>query len=187
MIRPSKPEDAKAVVPLIDIVFEEMEIPELMPLPKDVLYPVFEEAFLLPGYRYSYERTFVATVDDEVKGILVGYPHVDDANIDLPFEPLLKKLGVDNKKQLFTDQESYPGEWYLDTLAVAENAQGHGLGGQLIDTVAEIIKRRGETTMSLNVDQTNPRAQALYERHGFTKNGELMIGSHRYNHMVKAL
>ncbi|KRM72393.1 GNAT family N-acetyltransferase [Lacticaseibacillus brantae] len=187
MIRKSTPADAHGVVPLIDIVFEEMEIPQLMVLSKSVTYPVFEKAFLLPDYRYGYPNTYVAEEDGKIKGILVGYPHEKEAHIDDAFAPLLPELGMDPNERFFTDQESYPGEWYLDTFAVAEDSQGQGIGTKLIETVLPELAASGVERVSLNVDQANPRAQKLYERLGFEKTGELMIGTHRYNHMVKLL
>ena len=48
IIRPSKPADAAQVAPLIDIVFTEMEIPQLMRVPKPTLYAVLQQAFLAP-------------------------------------------------------------------------------------------------------------------------------------------
>ncbi|MDN6608455.1 MAG: GNAT family N-acetyltransferase, partial [Lacticaseibacillus paracasei] len=30
-----------------------------------------------------------------------------------------------------------------------------------------------------------PRAKKLYERNGFLKHGALMIGSHRYDHLLR--
>lgn len=187
MIRPATPEDAKACVPLIDIVFEEMEIPALMKLQKTTLYPVFEQAFLLKDYRYGWPQTFVHETTGQVDGILVGYPHVKEAHIDDAFAPLLPKVGIAPGAELFPDVETYTNEWYVDTLAVAEDAQGHGIGTALLRGVEPLLKARGESLLSLNVDQTNPRAEHLYKRVGYQKNGELMIGSHRYNHMIKSL
>lgn len=187
MIRPSQPSDAKQVVPLIDIVFEEMEIPTLMKMPKATLYPIFEQAFLLPDYRYGYPQTFVHEDDDRINGILVGYPHAAEAHIDDAFAPLLPQVGLSPEAELFPDTETYTGEWYVDTLAVAPAAQDHGIGTALLTGVEPLLKQQGETCLSLNVDQTNPRAEQLYRRRGYRKNGELMIGSHRYNHMIKHL
>ncbi|WP_225049165.1 GNAT family N-acetyltransferase [Lacticaseibacillus kribbianus] len=187
MIRPAVPEDAQQVVPLINLVFEEMEVPELQALPDAALFKVFEQAFLLKDYRYGYPQTFVHEANGRVDGILVGYGHDLEAHIDDAFKPLLAQVGLGPDQELFPDFESYPGEWYVDTLAVAPAAQGHGIGTKLLTDVAALLKRRGVTTLSLNVDQLNPKAEHLYRKVGYTKQGELMIGSHRYNHMTKAL
>ncbi|MCI2032428.1 MAG: GNAT family N-acetyltransferase [Lactobacillus sp.] len=187
MIRPAVPTDAEAVVPLIDIVFEEMEIPALMKLPKSTLYPIFERAFLLEDYRYGYPQTFVHENKGRVDGILVGYPHAKEAHIDDVFAPLLPEIGLATDAELFPDTETYPGEWYVDTLAVADEARGHGVGTALLTGVEPLLRARGERLLSLNVDQVNPLAEKLYKRVGYRKDGELMIGSHRYNHMLKPL
>ena len=75
IIRPSKPADAAQVAPLIDIVFTEMEIPQLMRVPKPTLYAVLQQAFLLPTYRYGYPQILVADQDGHIEGIAVGYLH----------------------------------------------------------------------------------------------------------------
>lgn len=185
MIRQSTPADAAAVVPLIDIVFEEMEIPTLMRMPKTELYRIFEQAFLLKDYRYGYPQTMVHETAGTVDGILVGYPHAAEAHIDDAFAPLLPSLGLAVDAELFPDVETAPGEWYVDTLAVAPAAQGHGVGTALLTGVEPLVKQRGETCLSLNVDQTNPKAERLYRRQEYQLQSELMIGSHRYNHMIK--
>ncbi|WP_054662534.1 GNAT family N-acetyltransferase [Lacticaseibacillus camelliae] len=187
MIRPSKPEDAAAVVPLIDLVFEEMEVPALMRMRKPDLYKVFRQAFLLPDYRYGYPQTTVHEGANGVDGILVGYPHEQEAHIDDAFKPLLPSVGLPVDHELFPDVETDPGEWYIDTLAVAESAQHHGVGTALLNGIVAPLKKRGVTLLSLNVDQTNPNAERLYRKVGFKKTRELMIGSHRYNHMTKAI
>ncbi|WP_461225978.1 GNAT family N-acetyltransferase [Lacticaseibacillus suihuaensis] len=187
MIRPAVPKDAKQVVPLINLVFEEMEVPELQAMSEPALFAVFEQAFLLKDYRYGYPQTFVHVGDHGVDGILVGYGHDREAHIDDAFKPLLPKVGLTPDQELFPDFESYPGEWYVDTLAVAPAAQGHGIGTKLLTEVAKLLAARGVTTLSLNVDQTNPKAEHLYRKCGYTKQGELMIGSHRYNHMTLAI
>lgn len=187
MIRQSHPEDAAQVVPLIDLVFEEMEVPQLMKMAKPDLYRVFEQAFLLPDYRYGYPQTIVHEGPNGVDGILVGYSHAQEATIDDAFKPLLPSVGLPVEHELFPDVETDPGEWYIDTLAVAASAQDHGVGTALLTGIEPIVKARGEKLLSLNVDQTNPRAEQLYRRQGFKKTRELMIGSHRYNHMTKAI
>lgn len=187
MIRWSRPEDAKQVVPLIDIVFEEMEIPALMALPKADLYPVFEQAFLLEDYRYGWPRTLVHEGSNGVDGILVGYHHDQEDAIDAAFAPLLPKIGLAEDAELFPDVETDPEEWYIDTLAVAENAQRQGIGSALLRGIEPLVKQQGATLMSLNVDVENPQAEVLYKRHGYTYARDLMIGAHRYRHMIKPL
>ena len=56
---------------------------------------------------------------------------------------------------------------HLETIVVAESAEGQGVGKVLLETVEATARERGAHSMSLNVFSTNVRARKLYERHGF--------------------
>jgi ribosomal protein S18 acetylase RimI-like enzyme len=60
-----------------------------------------------------------------------------------------------------------PSELYLETMAVAPEARGRGHGGRLLEFVDEEARRRGRRSVSLYCIRDNPRARALYERHGY--------------------
>ena len=61
----------------------------------------------------------------------------------------------------------YPGESYVQTLAVRPSAQGRGLGARLLTVLLEEVARRGEASVLLEVRADNERAQSLYRRFGF--------------------
>jgi mycothiol synthase len=58
------------------------------------------------------------------------------------------------------------GEVYV--LGVDPDAGGRGLGGALLDTGLEHLRRRGNRTVELYVEGDHARAVALYESRGFT-------------------
>jgi [ribosomal protein S18]-alanine N-acetyltransferase len=64
-----------------------------------------------------------------------------------------------------------PPEGDVQTMAVAENAWGTGIGGALLTELLDRAARRGVTQMFLEVRSDNPRAQQLYGRFGFTSIG----------------
>lgn len=66
-------------------------------------------------------------------------------------------------------------EWYVDGLVVAEGMRGQGIGTGLLDLFERTARERGATMVSLDVVDTNPRAKALYERHGFMATKETSI------------
>lgn len=187
MIRQATIADADSVLPIINIVFEEMEMPLFQEIPLENLFKILKQAFEMPAYRYSYANTLVYEEDGQVLGIAVGFPEAKEATIDDALAPLFPQIGLPETTRFFTDKEAQPGEWYLDTLAVSEAAQGQGVGTALLTALPEYLKAKGETKMSLSVDLQNPGAKKLYERMGFEKTGELMIGDHRYEHMIKPL
>jgi ribosomal protein S18 acetylase RimI-like enzyme len=61
---------------------------------------------------------------------------------------------------------------HLEALAVAESAQGRGIGRALMAAVEAAVIERGATSMTLHVFAANTRARGLYERLGY--DGEIL-------------
>lgn len=57
--------------------------------------------------------------------------------------------------------------WYLAHLGVHPQAQGQGLGQQLIGHLQALGQAAGFRVVALDVAASNPRAQTLYERLGY--------------------
>ena len=55
----------------------------------------------------------------------------------------------------------------LDGICVIEPARSMGLGARLLDAICDEARARGYPSVRLDVVDTNPRAQALYQRQGF--------------------
>jgi ribosomal protein S18 acetylase RimI-like enzyme len=58
-------------------------------------------------------------------------------------------------------------ELYVDGVAVAAAARGQGIGSKLLAEAMSIAQEGGWRWLRLDVIDTNPRAQALYERLGY--------------------
>ena len=65
-----------------------------------------------------------------------------------------------------------PFSGYIQTICVAPEARGSGVGSQLVAFAEERIFRDGPNVF-LCVSSFNPRARALYERLGYETIGEL--------------
>jgi ribosomal protein S18 acetylase RimI-like enzyme len=61
-----------------------------------------------------------------------------------------------------------PSELYLETMAVSPAERGKGHGGRLLEFADAEARRRGRSSVSLYCIRDNPRARALYERHGYS-------------------
>lgn len=59
-------------------------------------------------------------------------------------------------------------ELVMDGIAVAAEHRGTGIGGMLLREITAIAAEHGCRSIRLDVIDVNPRARALYERHGFT-------------------
>jgi ribosomal-protein-alanine N-acetyltransferase len=65
----------------------------------------------------------------------------------------------------------YPDEAFVQTIAVAKEAQGSGLGSRLLQALVDEAERRGQRRVVLEVRDDNSRAITLYERFGFRRAG----------------
>ncbi|WKV70731.1 GNAT family N-acetyltransferase [Streptomyces sp. PCS3-D2] len=61
-----------------------------------------------------------------------------------------------------------PGELVMDGIAVDPAHRGTGIGSRLLTEVAALAAEHRCTRVRLDVIDVNPRARALYERHGFS-------------------
>ncbi|MEU8648637.1 GNAT family N-acetyltransferase [Streptomyces sp. NPDC048737] len=60
------------------------------------------------------------------------------------------------------------GELVMDGIAVEAAHRGKGVGSLLLREIGAVAAERGCRRIRLDVIDANPRAKALYERHGFT-------------------
>jgi ribosomal-protein-alanine N-acetyltransferase len=65
----------------------------------------------------------------------------------------------------------YPDEAFVQTIAVARDAQGRGIGRQLLQALLDEAARRRQRRVVLEVSADNARAIELYERFGFRRTG----------------
>lgn len=61
------------------------------------------------------------------------------------------------------------GASYLDVLAVAEQAQGRGLGSAMLARAENLARDSGAAAIALDVADSNARARSLYARRGFVE------------------
>ena len=59
------------------------------------------------------------------------------------------------------------GELVMDGIAVHKDYRGQGIGSRLLRRVIDYARENGYATIRLDVIDTNPGAQRLYERRGF--------------------
>lgn len=89
-----------------------------------------------------------------------------------PVETFWSELARDDRYYVVADG-GYAGLWLsppdadVQTIAVAPSAQGHGLGGQLLQHLMDHARAQGCRRLHLEVKAGNP-AIHLYEKFGFT-------------------
>lgn len=131
---------------------------------------LFREMAERDDTQYSYRNALIATTDcGTPMGAIVAYDGGRLEELRRPFlVRLQEEIGIDPSD---VPDETEPGEYYLDSLAVLPEYRGQGVASRLIAAAAE----RGHTIglkPGLLVAKDNPRARKLYEHIGFRKVGD---------------
>lgn len=185
MIRQAKKSDAPKIAPLLLVIWKDMELPILEVETEEAITIALVEAIQTEDYRYSYRHLHVFEKDGDIAGVLAGYPGKIEPDIDHAWNAIAKKHGITYDAPIFVDKETFPGEWYLDSIVTNEKYRGHGVGTALLAKLTEIAAKDGEKVVGLNCDKGNPHAKRLYERLGFHVTGEITLSGHNYEHMQK--
>ncbi len=181
MIRQATPADAGQVAPLFILamghiagIFANSERYE------DAI-PFFKHFFEEKDNQYSHVFTLVFEDNTQILGSVTGY---DGAKLQMLRQPVLDQLRK-TKPDFTPDDETGPGEYYLDCINVGMHHQGRGIGKKLINAFCEKAASLGFDRVGLIVDLGNPDAKRFYERLGFEEAGQKNFMGHRYFHMVK--
>ncbi|MBC1632708.1 GNAT family N-acetyltransferase [Listeria welshimeri] len=185
MIRQAKKSDAPKIAPLLLVIWKDMELPILEVETEEAITNALVEAIQTEDYRYSYRHLHVFEKDGDIAGVLAGYPGKIEPDIDHAWNAIAKKHVITYDAPIFIDKETFPGEWYLDSIVTNEKYRGHGVGTALLAKLTEIAAKDGEKVVGLNCDKGNPHAKRLYERLGFHVTGEITLSGHNYEHMQK--
>ena len=183
-IREAQQDDAGQIAPLIDIIYDEMELSELDDVSEPGLEKVITKAYQTDAYLGDKATTVVAEADGQVVGVAFGYPSENEDAINQVLYDLSKR-SAEFDQPLVSDSETNSDEWYLDSIAVDPNYQGMGIGSKLLNAVPNMAENDGKAVVGLNVDFENPNAKKLYARKGFKDVGVQMIGDHLYYHMQR--
>ncbi|ANZ61427.1 GNAT family N-acetyltransferase [Secundilactobacillus paracollinoides] len=186
VIREAQPADAGQIAPLINLIFDEMQLEELEDVPEPDLEKVITMAYRTRSYLASDATTVVAEANGQVVGVAFGYPGENEARVDEVLRRLSNKSAA-FKQPFEAESETDGDEWYLDSIAVSPDFQGHGVGSQLLKALPAYAQRDGESVMGLIVDFENPGAMKLYERAGFEVVGRRQVGDHQYYHMQRGV
>lgn len=125
-------------------------------------------------FAQSLDPNFVFTAQDSSGCLLgmAGFKTSDGTFADGTFDDLRQVYGTWGAiwraltLSIF-ERPVAPDVLLMDAICVSADARGLGVGTRLLDRIKEEARQRGLTQVRLDVIDTNPRAQALYEREGF--------------------
>lgn len=147
--------------------------------------------FVTGAGMFGYRNYTVAVVDHRPVGIGAFYGRQEGKTLEqqlafqmIRFYGLLRAWPVVKRATQLDAMTAFPEQdmEYFAQLAVAETMQGQGIGTALLQHQIRLARAKGCRRCALDVAITNPRAQALYERLGFTVTHE-----HRWPHTDSAV
>ena len=122
--------------------------------------------------QYSYQNGWLAEVDGEVVGAVNVY---NGGELHQLRAPVINHIHMHYHASFTPEDETGPGEYYIDTIGVHPEYRGRGIGAQLLQhLVHEYVQERGET-LGLLVSEGNPNAKRLYTKLGFRPVGKRVL------------
>jgi len=182
MIRNAKPDDAKAVAPLIIQAMGELAKKFSHTTDAEKTLALFEYFFSQKDNQYSYENTLVFEDSGQILGSLNAYDGGKLSELRKTFTNYLRIHN--NLKDFQLEEETHAGEFYFDTISVSSSAQGKGIGKQLIDAGIAWAKELGQKKIGLLVEVENDKASKLYQSKGFEIQNKKKFMGGLYHHMI---
>ncbi|MGJ8593755.1 MAG: GNAT family N-acetyltransferase [Aquaticitalea sp.] len=130
--------------------------------------------------QYSYKNCYVLLIEDEIVGVINVY---DGSKLQELRQPILTYIHEHTNPTFSIEDETQPGEYYIDVIAVTNKYQGKGIGSNLLKYVIDKFCLNDKKTIGLLVDKKNPNAKKLYMRMGFVKVGEKTLTGHEMEHL----
>ncbi len=182
-IRQAKRSEATKIAPLIYDAIGEIANRLTGEQEYDAIISALTELVTRTDNRHSYLNTYVAIQGEQLLGIVVLYDGLSVKALDANLIAWLKEKKVTTT----IDVEAHDDEYYLDTICVAPEARGLGIGTKLLAYAEQVAREKGFKKLSLNVETEKEKARALYERVGFVITEPWTIIDEPFHHMVKML
>ena len=184
LVRQATAHDAEQIAPLIYEAIGDIAARLTGAQEDKAILEGLEELVRGEDSRHSHLYTYVACKEERILGIVVLYDGKTGKDIDVL---LVKKLQEKHGASYHIDIEAHEDEYYIDTICVAPDARGLGIGTMLLRFAEEQARRIGHTKLSLNVEASKTKARRLYEREGFAFTEAWEIIGEPFHHMVKEL
>ena len=141
------------------------------------------EVASLETSQYSYRNALIAEVEGSPAGVIVTYDGARLEELRSETMRIVRKYKPDFTN---SENETEPGEYYIDTLCVLPQYRKMGIATKLIAAIHEKALAEGHAQLGLIVDFDNPTAERLYTNLGFHRVGTRIFAGHKMWHLVNA-
>lgn len=130
---------------------------------------------------YSWTRARVLTVNGVPAGALISYPGDEYEALRLP---TWKRIWNESPSDAHAyDPETFPGEYYLDSLAVREEYRGRDFGQMLLQDGVRKGHEMGFKEVTLIAETESPALIKYYESAGFRSFSDIKFFGFDYTRM----
>ena len=177
-IRPATPADAPIIADALTMALGEETMKRYC---GENCRDVLQELARRKDTQYSYLNALVAEVNGQAAGAIVGY---DGGRLRELRKPTLCLIQERTGRRFDgVEDETAPGEYYLDSLGVLPRYRNRGIGGRLLATLRDKAFAEGHQRAGLLVDEENPKAEHLYHALGFERVEVRQLFGHRMWHL----
>lgn len=184
IVRDAQPSDAHFLAQCILAGFHVYDFEPEGPQNKE-LYLLLTECVKRDDLLYAYKFSRIAEIDGVPAGALLSYPGELYRGLRhktfVELWPDLLRLDAES------EQETGPGEYYLDSLAVAPAFRHQGIGHMLIEDGIRKGIDRGYKQIGLVADVTMPHLIRLYESYGFVPEERRKVLGIDFQRMIYAV
>ena len=128
----------------------------------------------------SYENCLVAVENDQIIASINIY---DGGKLKELQRPIVHHIRTNYNKDFVLGDETQAGEYYLDTLGIREEYQGHGIGTTILKYLIDKYVNEMNGTLGLVVDKDKPKAKELYFKLGFEHTDYRMLAGRLVEHL----
>lgn len=130
--------------------------------------------------QYSYQNCWVM---ESVGKIIAAVNVYDGAKLVQLRQPVSQYIQTNFNDDFNPEDETQAGEYYIDSLGVAPEWQGKGIGSMLLKFLIEKYVVQNGETLGLLVDDENPNAKRLYLKLGFKSVGKKILVGKQLEHL----
>jgi len=177
MLRPAHPSDSPHLARLIILAMGDLA-DKFVNLSSDKV-PLFEHFARLENNQYSYENMLVWD-DNGVQGMINCYNGADLQALRAAF---VEYIASEFNVFVQPEDETQPGEYYIDCLAVYPEHQGKGIGKKLIAGLASYANTKHYNKLGLLVKTSNTAAIRLYTGLNFKVVDDRIFMGDIYHHL----
>lgn len=178
--RKATPSDANVIAQLLMYSMEDITYDFIGTRDQNKAIEFLSELIMQANNQYSYENAWIYEIDGKIAGTCIVY---DGSLLYELRQPVLDLLLTKFNRKINPQDETEPGEIYIDNVAIFPEFRGKGIGTEIFQFIIEEYADKKNQTIGLLVDLNKPRAQKLYESLGFKVIGEKQLMSENHYHM----